>query len=219
MQTAEKDSGPIVIRRRVGPGDVPATAGKARLTASWDLRQRSRFRTHLDDGREVAVVLPRGGVLRQGDLLLAEDGLVVEVQAAAESLTRAATKDAGLFARACYHMGNRHVPLQVEDGRMIFKPDRVLTAMLESLGLELASLEGPFDPESGAYAGGHRHGSAHAAGDHDHANDHDHDHDDADDHDHDHPGVRAGVGSGPRIHRMADVHLDGDAGEEPRGGN
>ena len=198
MTTVQDESGsPISIRRRASPGEGEAVADSARLTVTWDLRQRSRFRARLDDGREVGVVLPRGGVLRNGDRLASDCGLEVEIRAAAETLTEARTPDPGLFARACYHMGNRHVPLQVGPGWMRFQPDHVLGAMLQALGLELATVETPFDPEAGAYGGGHAHGSSDSEP---HGSDHAHDH--GSDHAHDHGSAHAHPHAGPRIHRM-----------------
>ena len=176
----DENAAPISIRRRATP---EAAAHSARLTVAWDLRQRSRFRARLEDGREVAVVLPRGGVLRNGDWLASDCGLRVEVCAAEETLTEARTPDADLFARACYHMGNRHVPLQVGSGWMRFQPDHVLEEMLQALGLESATVEAPFDPEAGAYGGGHAHGGSGSEA-----------------HGHDHGGEPAQ--GGPRIHRM-----------------
>ena len=189
MTTADDEArAPISIRQRAEPGEGAAASDAAKLTAGWDLRQRSRFRARLDDGREVAVVLPRGGVLRHGDRLVSDCGLGVEICAAAETLSEARTDDPGLFARACYHMGNRHVPLQIGPGRMRFQPDHVLGAMLQALGLELASVEAPFDPEAGAYGGGHAHGGSDAEPRaHDHGHDHAHPH------------------AGPRIHRMGEA--------------
>ena len=202
--THDETPAPILIRRRASPGEGEAVADSARLTVTWDLRQRSRFRARLDDGREVGVVLPRGGVLRNGDRLASDCGLVVEVRAAEETLSEARTPDPGLFARACYHMGNRHVPLQVGPGWMRFQPDHVLGAMLQALGLELARVEAPFDPEAGAYGGGHAHGGS-GSESHGHHHGHDHGHDYSHDHSHDHRADQAQDHPGPRIHRMGEA--------------
>jgi len=150
------------------------------LTLTFDKRQKSRFRATLDDGRPVAVDLPRGRALRGGDQLLGDGELRVSIVGALESLTEATADDALLFARGCYHMGNRHVPLQIEPGRMRFQPDHVLEAMLVSLGLEITPVEAAFDPEPGAYEGkgashGHEHADQHAHG-HTHSHPHDHTH-------------------------------------------
>jgi len=206
MTTADDGAPPpLSIRRRANPDEGAVAGDAAKLTASWDLRQRSRFRARLDDGREVAVVLPRGGVLRHGDLLVGECGLGVEVCAAAETLSEARTQDPDLFARACYHMGNRHVPLQIAPGQLRFQPDHVLGAMLQALGLELTSVEAPFDPEAGAYGGGHGHGGSdsesHSHG-HDHTHSHDHTHNHTHDPSHDPAHDPSDRPPGPRIHRM-----------------
>ncbi len=187
---ADTDS-PISLRSRV---DDPLSP-QASMTLSWERRERSRFRARLDDGREAAVVLPREGVLRDGDLLRAECGLIVEVRAAAEQLVEATTEEPTLFARACYHMGNRHVPLQVEKGRMLFKADHVLEALLGELGLKLSTCEFPFNPETGAYGQG---GQKDGRGGHSHSPSEGHTHGPAD----------PDASSGPRIHWMAEVETD-----------
>jgi urease accessory protein len=137
------------------------------LTLVFDLRQKSRFKALLDDGVEVAVILPRGSVLRSGDLLQAEDGKIILIQAASELVSYVASDDAHLLARACYHLGNRHVPLQIGDGWLRYAHDHVLDDMLHGLGLHAKAMQAPFEPEAGAY-GGH---AAHA-----HHHDHDHEH-------------------------------------------
>ena len=88
----------------------------ATLTLPFDLRQKSRFKAELDDGVEVGLMMPRGTVLRGGDLLKAENGKIVLVKAATETVSTIATSDNHLMARACYHLGNRHVPLQIGEG-------------------------------------------------------------------------------------------------------
>lgn len=160
-------------------GPLGATA---RLTLPFELRQKSRLRCQLDDGEEVGLVLQRGNVLRGGDLLLASDGRVVQVVAAPEGLSVVATDDALLLARAAYHLGNRHVPLQVSPGRLCFLHDHVLDDMLRGLGLPVRFEMLPFEPEGGAYgrhesaAAGHAHGHAHAGHDHGHPHGHGHHH-------------------------------------------
>ena len=223
MANQDPSASLIVIRRHGESETEKAEPAEATLTANWDLRQRSRFRARLDDGREVALVLPRGGVLRAGDRLLGECGLRVDVRPAPENLMVAETPDANLFARACYHMGNRHVPLQVEANRMAFQPDHVLGAMLEALGLELSQCEAPFDPEAGAYAGGHSateraeaQGSP-AAHSHPHSHPHSHAHSQAHSHPHPDPDGAEAPARGPRIHRMSEAALEREV-EESSGG-
>jgi urease accessory protein len=133
---------------------APATRS---MTLKLESRRKSRLRARLDDGTEVAVVLERGTVLRHGDKLAADDGSVVEVRAADELLSTAVTDDPLLLARAAYHLGNRHVPLQIDPGRLRFEHDHVLEDLVKSLGLEVSVESGPFEPEQGSYAGGHRH--------------------------------------------------------------
>jgi urease accessory protein len=138
------------------------------LTLPFELRQKSRLRCHLDEGTEVGVVLERGTVMRGGDLLQASDGRVVQVVAAPEGLSVIATDDALLLSRAAYHLGNRHVPLQIGPGMLCFLHDHVLDDMLRGLGLPVRFEMQPFEPEGGAYG---RHDPAHV-----HAHSHDHDH-------------------------------------------
>ena len=144
----------LVLDRRLDDGKPDAT-----LTLTLDERVRGRLRAALDDGREAGLFLERGQVLRDGDLLGGPDGRVVRVRAAAEPLSRVACTDALLFARLCYHLGNRHVPLQIDDGVLFYPADHVLDDMVSGLGATAAPVEAPFDPEAGAY--GHHH-------DHDH---------------------------------------------------
>ena len=208
MSTQEPSASLIEIRRRAESDRERAAPAEARLTANWDLRQRSRFRTRLDDGREVAVLLPRGGVLRAGDRLVGECGLQVEVCSARENLMVAETSDANLFARACYHMGNRHVPLQVEANRLAFQPDHVLGAMLEALGLVLSQREAPFDPEAGAYAGGHSHSDSHS-------DSHPHSHPHSPPHSHSHPHSHPPPHSDANSDANSDADSGADSGVDP----
>jgi urease accessory protein len=142
----------------------------ATLTLPFELRQKSRLHTKLDDGTEAGLFLERGTVLRDGDLLRAENGAVIAVRAAAEDVSTAHARDAHLLARACYHLGNRHVPLQIGDGWVRYQHDHVLDDLLIQLGLSVKFERTAFEPESGAY-GGHGHGHHH---DHDHGHDHAH---------------------------------------------
>ncbi len=131
------------------------------LCLPFDLRQKSRFRAVLTDGREAGVFLERGQILRDGDVLRAEQGVLVEVQAAAETVSTVRTVDATQLARVCYHLGNRHVPLQIGEGFARYRHDHVLDAMVAGLGLRAVCEQQPFEPEAGAYGGGHGHGQAH----------------------------------------------------------
>ena len=136
----------------------------ARVTLPIDVRVKSRARVVLDDGRDAGLILPRGLLLRGGDLLASDDGReVVEVVAAAEPLSVVRCDDPFLLARACYHLGNRHVPLQILPGELRYHHDHVLDEMLKLFDLEVTFASLPFEPEAGAYASeGHSHSHSHA---------------------------------------------------------
>jgi len=129
------------------------------LTLPFGERSKSRLRAVLDNGEEAGLFLERGSVLRHGDLLLADDGRVVQVRAAAESVSTAHSDDALVLARACYHLGNRHVALQIGTGWLRYQHDHVLDDMVRGLGLSVSAELAPFEPEAGAYVSTH---AAHA---------------------------------------------------------
>lgn len=133
------------------------------------------MRVKLDDGREAALMLPRGEVLRGGDRLRSRCGAIVTVRAAPESLSQVSASEAGALARAAYHLGNRHVAVEVGQGWLRYRHDHVLDDMLRGLGLSVGAVTAAFEPEAGAYAGSHGHADGHAH-DHDHAHDVGHDH-------------------------------------------
>ncbi|TYC59950.1 urease accessory protein UreE [Zoogloea oleivorans] len=132
-------------------------ASTARLQLDFDARTKSRLRTQLADGEEVGLFLPRGTILRGGDRLLAQDGRVVAVVAAPEDLLEARCANAEALARVAYHLGNRHVAVQVGAGWLRIQADHVLKTMLVGLGAEVSDLTAAFEPEAGAYAHGHHH--------------------------------------------------------------
>ena len=131
---------------------------KRTLTAPWDRRRLSRWRGTTDDGEEVTVLLPRGVSVRGGEVLASRGGETVAVLAAEEELSEAEADGALLVARGAYHLGNRHVPLQFEGGRLRYQRDHVLDEMLRVLGFRVRGVRGGFDPEPGPYHGGHGHG-------------------------------------------------------------
>ena len=142
-------------------GNAPATEI---LVLDFAHRTRSRLRARLVSGEEVGLFLERGTILRGGQKLQAQDGRIVLVQAADEALLEVRCADSANLARAAYHLGNRHVAVQIgadqEGGQadwLRLQDDHVLRAMLEGLGARLAPLHGPFEPEAGAYAPGHQH--------------------------------------------------------------
>jgi urease accessory protein len=122
------------------------------LTLPFEQRQKSRLRAQAENGEEVALILPRGRVLRGGDRVAATDGREVEIVAAPEKLLHIESAE---LARVAYHLGNRHVPLQVGPGFLRIAEDHVLEEMARKLGARVSHVEAPFEPEAGAY--GHQH--------------------------------------------------------------
>jgi urease accessory protein len=150
------------------------------LTLRFEDRRRSRMRARLDDGREAALLLPHGTILRDGDELGAEAGdadgdaeqagdEVIVVRAAAQTLSVVRSDEPLSLARAAYHLGNRHVPVQLGAGWLAYEHDHVLDEMVEALGLSLETRIAPFEPE----AGGYKHDGATKSG---HTSGHHHDH-------------------------------------------
>jgi urease accessory protein len=125
------------------------------LLLPFDLRERSRLRARLVSGQEIGIDLPVGTILHHGSKLKLADGRVVAIEACDEELLEVGAVDASQLARIAYHVGNRHVPIQVGDGWLRILPDHVLEAMVRGLGGEVRRVSGRFEPEGGAY--GHRH--------------------------------------------------------------
>ncbi len=182
------------LDKRIAPHVKLAASLVARapvLTLAYDARCRSRLAATLDDGEEVALLLPRGTILRDGDVLVADDGGLVRVAAAAEAVLRVRAPDPLTLTRAAYHLGNRHTPVEIGADHLTLEYDPVLADMLARVGATVERIDAPFHPEAGAYGGGHRHGhDATFAEDyalaqqvfderhgHPHSHDHDHDHD------------------------------------------
>ena len=147
----------------------------ATVELDWDTRSKSRFDAIDSSGRRLGVFLPRGRVLRGGDVLVAEDGSLVRVQAAAQAVlvVRHCPQHGSPFdlLRAAYHLGNRHVQLELKPDRLQLEPDHVLADLLRQMHLIVGEEQAPFEPEAGAYASegqshghehGHGHGHAHA---------------------------------------------------------
>jgi urease accessory protein len=161
----------------------------ATLTLDWDVRQKSRFDAETSDGRRVGVFLPRGTLVRGGDVLLTQDGSLLRVVAAPQPVLRiTACTDhhhghshdpAFDLMRAAYHLGNRHVPIELKPDHLKIEPDHVLADLLRAMHLNVVEVSESFEPEGGAYAAGHGHGTGDAS--HslaqdpvDHAHDHGH---------------------------------------------
>ncbi len=168
---------PVLVRRA------------ASLTLDWDVRQKSRFDAETSDGRRVGVFLPRGTLVRGGDVLLTQDGSLLRVVAAQQPVLRiTACTDhhhghshdpAFDLMRAAYHLGNRHVPIELKPDHLKIEPDHVLADLLRAMHLNVVEVSESFEPEGGAYAAGHGHGTGDASHSHahdpvDHAQDHGH---------------------------------------------
>ncbi|WP_093218680.1 MULTISPECIES: urease accessory protein UreE [unclassified Variovorax] len=191
-----------------GSGLAPVLIRRAStIELDWDIRQKSRFDATDSQGRQIGVFLPRGTAVRGGDMLVAEDGSLVRVIAAPQPVLRIThcTAHGTPFdlTRAAYHLGNRHVPIELKPDHLKIEPDHVLADMLRSMHLIVVAVEEAFEPEGGAYGShehahggghghghGHDHGHSHASGkgpkplvlapelldDHDHSHGHDHRH-------------------------------------------
>ena len=146
----------IELRERIS--DHGGTADDA-VVLPFELRQKTRLRTVSRAGRDTGIFLERGSLLRGGDLLRSACGLVVEVVAEPEALMEVRSDDALVLARLAYHLGNRHVHVQIGGGFLRTPEDYVLRDMLLQLGAQVTAVTAPFDPESGAY-GGHHHAMA-----------------------------------------------------------
>ncbi len=140
---------------------APGASVSATVTLSLEQRSKSRLRVTLDDGRDAGIFLARGETLKDGDCLRTEGGEAVRVIAANETVSSVQCEDSLLLARACYHLGNRHVPLQIGKHQLRYRHDHVLDDMLRGLGIEVTVEQAPFEPEPGAYGGdatgGHHH--------------------------------------------------------------
>ncbi|MBO9513868.1 MAG: urease accessory protein UreE [Variovorax sp.] len=185
-----------------GGGLAPVLLKRAAtVELDWDVRQKSRFDITDSQGRPIGVFLPRGTAVRGGDVLVAEDGSLIRVIAAAQPvMVITHCREHGTpfdLLRAAYHLGNRHVPIELKPDHLKIEPDHVLAGMLRSMHLIVREAEEAFEPEGGAYgAHGHSHGGGAApvgpvlhpdaySGSHDHGHGHDH-HGHGHDHSHGH---------------------------------
>lgn len=218
----------LIVNKRIAQGRGLAAAlvkRAARVELDWDTRQKSRFDTTDSQGRILGVFLPRGSVVRGGDVLVAEDGSLVAVQAAPQAVleVRACAQHGSPLdlMRATYHLANRHVALEIAADHLKIEPDHVLVEMLRAMHLTVTEAHAAFEPEGGAYAeatqahGHHDHGHGHG-----HAHGHAHDH--AHGHDHEHPAPAAAPTRGkplpipvaaapaPHVHGPGCGHEHGD---------
>jgi len=130
-------------------------AGTVRLTFAQ--REKARQRVQLTDGTQIAINLQRGQIMRGGEDLVSASGRRVRIEAATETVTTATCADALHLARIAYHLGNRHVSLQLGPGWVRYLQDRVLDEMVRGLGAVVEVHTAPFEPEAGAYGGHHHH--------------------------------------------------------------
>ena len=165
-----------------GHGLAPVLLKRAAtVELDWDVRQKSRFDTTDSLGRHLGVFLPRGTLLRGGDVLVVEDGSMVRVLAAPQAVLRisACPTHGSPFdlTRAAYHLGNRHVPIELKPDHLKIEPDHVLADLLRAMHLIVNTVDEAFEPEGGAYSAathaGHHHGG-HAHDDHGDHSDHSH---------------------------------------------
>jgi urease accessory protein len=125
----------------------------------FELRRRSRQKLRLDNGEEVGLALNQGTILSNGDLLIADDGKFIVVHAALESVLRITATTPWQLTRAAYHLGNRHISLEIGADYLQLEHDPVLVEMLKKMeGITVEPMNMPFEPETGAYGGGHKHG-------------------------------------------------------------
>ena len=177
-----------------GKGLAPVLLKRAAtVELDWDVRQKSRFDATDSQGRLLGIFLPRGSVARGGDVLVAQDGSLIKVIAAPQAVLRVThcTKHGSPYdlIRAAYHLGNRHVPIELKPDHLKIEPDHVLAGMLRAMHLIVTAVEEAFEPENGAYAaGGHsqsEHQPTHGQG-HEHEHNEGHGHGDIDSHGHSH---------------------------------
>ena len=152
----------LYLPRRV---ETPAQT-TASVTLPVDMRVKSRIKVTLNDGRQAGLLLPRGLLLRDGDILSNENGdEFIKVIAADEAVSVVRCADPFMLAKACWHLGNRHVPLQIMPGELRYHHDHVLDDMLRQFGLDVDFAHLPFEPEAGAYASkshAHNHDQEHS---------------------------------------------------------
>jgi urease accessory protein len=141
-------------------GEWDAAREVDRVLLDFDHRHRRRIALRTEGGRELLLDLPQAARLRDGDGLETADG-IVRVCARPETLLEIHAHDDGTLIRVAWHLGNRHLPVQLLDGRIRIRADHVIADMVELLGGHVERIEAPFDPEAGAYAGGHSHAHDH----------------------------------------------------------
>jgi len=171
--------GPKGLRRAIsvlpaGTWDVGTAIGT--VTLAHDARHRRRFRYAGPDGLDLLLDLSEAKLLDDGDGLALEDGDTVLVRSAAEDLMMVTAGPGANLARLAYHLGNRHLPVQLLPDRILILADHVIAEMVAGIGGRVEPILAPFKPEAGAYGGGHRHADDEPSHDHGHEHDHPHAH-------------------------------------------
>ncbi len=151
----------IILEEVLHQKEVGNESIKLSLTLPYEKRQKSRFRAQLNNGEQVGIIIERGSVLRDGDCLKSKDGTMVKIISADEKVSTVHCDNAFDLARAAYHLGNRHVPLQVGSSWLRYLHDHVLDEMVKGFGLTVKYESAPFEPEIGAYHTGHTHSHSH----------------------------------------------------------
>lgn len=157
----------LKFTQRLEHADNPAYS----LTLPFDQRTRGRLKVLLDNGEPAGLFLDRGPILRGGDFIATDNGEVAVIHAAKEAVSTVSSNDMLMLSRVCYHLGNRHTPLEIQPGLVRYQHDHVLDDMVRGLGLEPVFEQAPFEPEPGAYG---EHHSDHANGKHTHSHRHAH---------------------------------------------
>ena len=150
-------------------GKAESSEAKFSVSLNFEQRQKSRARSTTNDGTDLSWFLPRAQVLSDGDCLQTKDNVLVRVIAAEETLSEVCSDDSLLLTKVAYHLGNRHVPLQIKAGSLSYQHDHVLDAMVEGLGIKVQCVKKPFQPENGAY-------HEHSTHNHSHGHNHSHEH-------------------------------------------
>lgn len=166
------------------PAGTPSSHPTAQVKLPHDLRHLRRKLLHLENGEMVMLDLKEPVLFANGDMLVREDGELIEILAADEKLFEVRGRDRVHLVELAWHLGNRHLAAQIEEDRIVILRDHVIRTMLQGLGAMVLDISEPFQPARGAYhsQGGHSHGHDH----HDHGHNHDHEHHDHEHHDHAH---------------------------------
>lgn len=146
---------------KVLSGETNTDGSMPELILTFQQREKSRLKAQLSSGEEIGLFLPRGSVLKAGDVIASDEGDQVRILAAEESVSTVTTETPHLLLRIAYHLGNRHVPLQVESSWLRYCHDHVLDDMVRLIGGNVMVEKAPLQPESGAYGGGHHHHHEH----------------------------------------------------------